>query len=123
MPPDATYPNGTHVCEVEIDPESGHVDVVRYTVCDDFGTTLNPMLLAGQVHGGVAQGIGQALHERTMFSPEGQLITATFMDYAIPRAADCPNFSFETRNVPSTTNPLGLKGAGEAVRSAPRRRS
>jgi carbon-monoxide dehydrogenase large subunit len=66
------------------------------------------------VHGGVTQGIGQALHERTIFSPEGQLVTATFMDYAIPRAADCPNFSFQTRNVPSTTNPLGLKGAGEA---------
>jgi carbon-monoxide dehydrogenase large subunit len=114
VPPDATYPNGTHVCEIEIDPDSGHIDVVRYTVCDDFGVTLNPMLLAGQVHGGVTQGIGQALHERTIFSPEGQLITATFMDYAIPRAADCPNFSFETRNVPSTTNPLGLKGAGEA---------
>jgi carbon-monoxide dehydrogenase large subunit len=114
VPPDATYPNGTHVCEVEIDPESGEIDVVRYTVCDDFGVTLNPLLLEGQVHGGVTQGIGQALHERTIFSPEGQLVTATFMDYAIPRAADCPNFSFETRNVPSTTNPLGLKGAGEA---------
>ncbi|MBV8848676.1 MAG: xanthine dehydrogenase family protein molybdopterin-binding subunit [Methylobacteriaceae bacterium] len=114
VPPDATYPNGTHVCEVEIDPDSGHVDIVRYSVCDDFGVTLNPLLLEGQVHGGVAQGIGQALHERTIFSPEGQLITATFMDYAIPRAADCPNFSFQTRNVPSTTNPLGLKGAGEA---------
>ena len=114
VPPDATYPNGTHVCEVEIDPDSGEIEVVRYTVCDDFGVTLNPMLLEGQVHGGVTQGIGQALHERTMFSPEGQLITATFMDYAIPRAADCPNFAFETRNVPSTTNPLGLKGAGEA---------
>jgi carbon-monoxide dehydrogenase large subunit len=114
VPPDATYPNGTHVCEVEIDADSGQIDVVRYTVCDDFGVTLNPMLLAGQVHGGVTQGIGQALHERTIFSPEGQLVTATFMDYAIPRAADCPNFSFETRNVPSTTNPLGLKGAGEA---------
>jgi aerobic carbon-monoxide dehydrogenase large subunit len=114
VPPDATYPNGTHVCEVEIDPDSGDVDVVRYTVCDDFGVTLNPMLLEGQVHGGVTQGIGQALHERTMFSPEGQLVTATLMDYALPRAADCPNFAFETRNVPSTTNPLGLKGAGEA---------
>jgi carbon-monoxide dehydrogenase large subunit len=114
VPPDATYPNGTHVCEVEIDADSGQTDVLRYTICDDFGVTLNPLLLEGQVHGGVAQGIGQALHERTMFSPEGQLITASFMDYAIPRAADCPNFSFQTRNVPSTTNPLGLKGAGEA---------
>src|SRR5947209_6947031 len=80
VPPDATYPNGTHVCELEIDPDSGQVDVVRYTVCDDFGVTLNPMLLEGQVHGGVTHGIGQALHERTIFSPEGQLVTATFMD-------------------------------------------
>ncbi|GAC1337164.1 MAG: xanthine dehydrogenase family protein molybdopterin-binding subunit [Beijerinckiaceae bacterium] len=114
VPPDATYPNGTHVCEVEIDPDTGEIEIAGYSVCDDFGRTLNPLLLEGQVHGGVTQGIGQALHERTIYSPEGQLITATLMDYAIPRAEDCPNFSFETRNVPSTTNPLGLKGAGEA---------
>jgi carbon-monoxide dehydrogenase large subunit len=114
VPPDATYPNGTHVAEVEIDPETGITSIVRYTVCDDFGTTVNPLLLAGQVHGGVAQGIGQALHERTVYNAEGQLLTASFMDYAVPRAEDVPFFHFETKNVPSTTNPMGIKGAGEA---------
>jgi carbon-monoxide dehydrogenase large subunit len=113
-PADATYPNGTHTCEVEIDPETGIVRIERYTVVDDFGFTLNPLLLAGQVHGGIAQGIGQALHERTVFSEDGQLLTASFMDYCMPRADDLPNFDFETRNIPSKTNPLGLKGAGEA---------
>ncbi|HEX2554949.1 MAG TPA: xanthine dehydrogenase family protein molybdopterin-binding subunit [Microvirga sp.] len=113
-PQQPTYPNGTHVCEVEIDPETGETDIVRYTVVDDFGVTLNPMLLAGQVHGGVVQGIGQALHERTVFDAEGQLLTASLMDYRLPRAADVPGLDFETRNVPSTTNVLGMKGAGEA---------
>ncbi|HYY83830.1 MAG TPA: xanthine dehydrogenase family protein molybdopterin-binding subunit [Beijerinckiaceae bacterium] len=114
VPPAATYPNGTHVAEVEIDPETGITSIVRYTVCDDFGTTVNPLLLAGQVHGGMAQGIGQALHERTVYDAEGQLLTASFMDYAVPRAEDVPFFHFETKNVPSTTNPMGIKGAGEA---------
>ncbi|MBV9247446.1 MAG: xanthine dehydrogenase family protein molybdopterin-binding subunit [Methylobacteriaceae bacterium] len=114
VPPTATYPNGTHVCELEIDPDTGVTEILRYGVCDDFGFTLNPLLLAGQVHGGVAQGIGQALYERTVYSEDGQLLTASFMDYCMPRAADIPEFHFETRNVPSTTNPLGLKGAGEA---------
>ena len=113
-PPNATYPNGTHVAELEIEPETGIVTILRYSVCDDFGTTVNPMLLAGQVHGGIVQGIGQALHERTVYDAEGQLLTASFMDYALPRAEDVPFFHFETRNVPSTTNPLGIKGAGEA---------
>lgn len=113
-PPEATYPNGTHVAEVEVDPETGTVRVVNYVIVDDFGKTLNPLLLAGQVHGGTAQGIGQALIERTVFSPDGQLLTASFMDYAMPRAADMPSFTFETRNVPCTTNLLGVKGAGEA---------
>jgi carbon-monoxide dehydrogenase large subunit len=113
-PPEATYPNGTHVCEVEIDPETGETQVVSYVVVDDFGVTLNPLLLEGQVHGGVVQGIGQALHERTVYDAAGQLLTASFMDYRLPRAADVPNFHFETRNVPSTTNALGMKGAGEA---------
>jgi carbon-monoxide dehydrogenase large subunit len=113
-PPQATFPNGTHVCEVEIDPETGETEVLRYTIVDDFGVTLNPLLLAGQVHGGVVQGIGQALHERTVYDAEGQLVTASFMDYRLPRAADVPDFHFETRNVPSTTNILGMKGAGEA---------
>jgi aerobic carbon-monoxide dehydrogenase large subunit len=113
-PPEATYPNGTHCCEVEIDPETGNIRIVRYSVVDDFGMTLNPLLLAGQVHGGITQGIGQALMEHTVFSDEGQLLTASFMDYCMPRALDLPDFHFETRNIPSTTNPLGLKGAGEA---------
>ncbi|AWN45952.1 carbon monoxide dehydrogenase [Methylobacterium terrae] len=114
VPPSATYPNGTHVAEVEIDPDTGITTVVRYTVCDDFGIVVNPLLLAGQVHGGVVQGIGQALHERTVYDAEGQLLTASFMDYAMPRAGDVPFFHFETKNVPSTTNPMGIKGAGEA---------
>jgi carbon-monoxide dehydrogenase large subunit len=81
---------------------------------DDFGVTLNPLLLAGQVHGGIVQGIGQALHERTVYDEDGQLVTASFMDYRLPRAQDIPAIHFETRNVPSTTNALGMKGAGEA---------
>ena len=114
MPPSATYPNGTHACEVEIDPETGVVTLLRYTVVDDFGFTLNPLLLAGQVHGGIAQGAGQALTEKAVFDENGQLVTASFMDYNMPRADNFPSFDFETRNIPSNTNPMGLKGAGEA---------
>jgi carbon-monoxide dehydrogenase large subunit len=114
MQQEATYPNGTHICEVEIDPETGRTEVKAYTICDDFGVTVNPVLLAGQVHGGVAQGIGQALFEDAVYGEDGQLLTATFMDYCMPRADDLPSFHFETRNVPSTTNALGIKGAGEA---------
>jgi carbon-monoxide dehydrogenase large subunit len=113
-PPSATYPNGTHACEVEIDPDTGETTIVRYSVVDDFGFTLNPLLLAGQVHGGIAQGAGQALMERAVFDDGGQLLTASFLDYCMPRADNLPAFDFETRNVPSTTNPMGLKGAGEA---------
>ena len=111
---EATYPNGTHVCEVEIDPETGMTELLCYTICDDFGVTVNPILLAGQIHGGVAQGIGQALIENAVYDETGQLVTASFMDYAMPRAWDFPYFDFQTRNVPSTTNALGIKGAGEA---------
>ena len=111
---ECTYPNGTHICEVEIDPDTGTTTIVRYTIVDDFGVTVNPILLAGQVHGGVVQGIGQALTEETIYGEDGQLLTASFMDYAMPRADDFPFFHFETRNVPSTTNALGIKGAGEA---------
>ncbi len=114
VPPSATYPNGTHACEVEIDPDTGETTIVRYSVVDDFGFTLNPLLLAGQVHGGIAQGAGQALMERAVFDDDGQLLTASFLDYCMPRADNLPQFDFETRNVPSTTNPMGLKGAGEA---------
>ncbi len=114
IPPAPTYPNGTHICEVEIDPETGQVEFKNYTVVDDFGVTLNPLLLEGQVHGGIGQGIGQAIMEDTVYDASGQLISASLMDYALPRAADTPNYSFETKNVPCTTNPLGVKGAGEA---------
>ena len=110
-----TYPNGTHIAEVEIDPDTGTTNIVRYIVVDDFGATLNPLLLAGQVHGGAVQGIGQALMEDTVYDPgTGQLLSASFMDYAMPRAEHAPDFVFETRNVPCKTNPLGVKGAGEA---------
>jgi carbon-monoxide dehydrogenase large subunit len=112
---DGTYPNGTHIAEVEIDPATGFIKIVNYVIVDDFGVTLNPLLLAGQVHGGAMQGIGQALMEQVIYSPsDGQLVTGTFMDYALPRAADGPSFIFETHNVPCKTNPLGVKGAGEA---------
>ncbi len=114
-PPEPTFPNGTHICEVEIDPDTGATEIVAYTIVDDFGVTINPTLLAGQVHGGIVQGIGQALLERTVYDKEsGQLLTASFMDYAMPRADHIPNFHFETRNVPCVTNLLGIKGAGEA---------
>jgi carbon-monoxide dehydrogenase large subunit len=110
-----TYPNGTHIAEVEIDPDTGKTSIVEYVVVDDFGATLNPLLLAGQVHGGAVQGIGQALMEDTVYdSATGQLLSASFMDYAMPRAEHAPDFVFETRNVPCRTNPLGVKGAGEA---------
>ncbi len=111
---ESTYPNGTHISEVEIDPETGHVEVLAYTIVDDVGVTVNPILLAGQMHGGVVQGIGQALTEDTVYSEEGQLLTASFMDYAMPRADNVPSIDFSTRNVPSTTNAMGIKGAGEA---------
>jgi carbon-monoxide dehydrogenase large subunit len=112
---DGTYPNGTHIAEVEIDPATGITKIVNYVIVDDFGVTLNPLLLAGQVHGGVMQGIGQALMEQVVYSSsDGQLMTATYMDYALPRAADASSFHFETHNVPCKTNPLGVKGAGEA---------
>lgn len=113
-PPEATYPNGTHVCEVEIDPSTGVVEILTYVVVDDFGAVVTPALLEGQVQGGIVQGIGQALLERTVYDEGGQLLTASLMDYALPRAEDIPHIHFETRNVPCATNPLGVKGAGEA---------
>ena len=114
-PPQPTYPNGTHIAEVEIDPDTGHIDILAYVIVNDFGVTLNPLLLAGQVHGGAVQGIGQAIMENTVYDANsGQLITASLMDYALPRAEDAPSFTFETHNVRCATNPLGVKGAGEA---------
>jgi carbon-monoxide dehydrogenase large subunit len=112
--PEPTYPNGSHVVEVEIDPETGVTRIVNYTIVDDFGATVNPTLLAGQVHGGVIQGIGQALYEQTVYDDDGQLLTASFLDYTMPRADGVPSIKFETRNVPSVTNAFGIKGAGEA---------
>jgi carbon-monoxide dehydrogenase large subunit len=114
-PPGATYPNGTHLAEVEIDPSTGSVEIVNYVIVDDFGVTLNPLLLAGQIHGGTAQGLGQALLEQAVYDAgSGQLVTASLMDYALPRAGNTPVFTFETRNVKCRTNALGVKGAGEA---------
>ncbi len=114
-PPAATFPNGCHVCEIAIDIDTGVPTIERYTVVDDFGTVLNPLLLAGQVHGGIVQGIGQALLENTVYDPDtGQLLTGSFMDYGMPRADVVPFIDFHLNRVPSTTNALGMKGAGEA---------
>ena len=114
-PEQATYPNGVHVVEVEIDRDTGALNLVRYTVVDDFGRVINPNLLLGQIHGGIAQGLGQALLEDCHYDPQsGQLLTASFMDYAMPRADDCLDIDFSLRLVPCKTNPLGIKGAGEA---------
>ena len=110
-----TFPNGCHMAEVEVDPETGMIDIVRYRVCDDFGKTVNPMIVRGQVHGGVAQGLGQAVLERTSYdAASGQLLTGSFMDYALPRADDLPDIEVDLLEVPSGSNPLGVKGAGEA---------
>jgi carbon-monoxide dehydrogenase large subunit len=108
------FPNGCHVCELEIDKETGVVEIVRYSVVDDVGTVLNPMLLHGQIHGGVAQGAGQVLMEDIHFDASGQLVTASFMDYAMPHAHNLSNIEVESNPVPTKTNPLGTKGAGEA---------
>ena len=110
----STFPNGCHVAEVEIDPETGIVQIVRYTGVNDFGTIVNPMLVAGQLHGGVAQGIGQALMECVSYDASGQPITGSFMDYALPRAEDIPLMEIADHPVPATSNPLGTKGCGEA---------
>ena len=109
-----SFPNGAHVAEVEIDPTTGVVEVVRYAITDDFGNMLHPTLVEGQVHGGVAQGIGQALSEHVVFDEDGQLLTATFMDYGMPRADHVPMMRFTTEPVPSTANIMGMKGCGEA---------
>lgn len=110
-----TFPNGCHIAEVEIDPATGALDVVRYIVCDDVGHAINPLIVRGQVHGGVAQGIGQAVLEHTVYDPaNGQLVSGTFMDYGIPRADDLPDIDVDLLEIPCETNPLGVKGAGEA---------
>ncbi len=110
----ASYPNGCHVCELEIDEETGEVEIVRYSVVDDVGTVINPLLLHGQVDGGIAMGVGQILMEDIKFDTQGQILTGSFMDYAMPRASDLTAFHVESNPVPTKTNPLGVKGAGEA---------
>ncbi len=114
-PKNFTYPSGAHIAEIEIDPETGHVEVVNFTASDDFGRIINPMIVAGQVHGGLAQGIGQALLEGCVYDREtGQLLTGSYNDYTMPRAADLPNFALSTNVTLCTHNPLGVKGCGEA---------
>jgi carbon-monoxide dehydrogenase large subunit len=111
--PGLHHPNGAHICEVEIDPETGQVDVVAYCAVDDVGTIINPLIVHGQVHGGVAQGIGQVLLERIAYDDDGQLITGSLMDYGLPRAADLPALRVDFHPTPSTKNPIGVKGSGE----------
>ncbi len=114
-PPAGTFPNGCHLCEVEIDPDTGIARVVRYAVVDDVGVVVNPLLLKGQIHGGIAQGLGQALCENMVYDKEsGQLLSGSFMDYCMPRAGDLPMISVGNNDVPAKSNPLGIKGAGEA---------
>ncbi|TWT15269.1 xanthine dehydrogenase family protein molybdopterin-binding subunit [Reyranella sp. CPCC 100927] len=112
--PPSAFPNGCHVAEVEIDPDTGAIDVVRYVMVNDFGTVINPMLVDGQAHGGVVQGIGQALMERTVYSEQGQPLAGSYMDYALPRAAHAPDFTIQSHPVPAKTSILGIKGCGEA---------
>lgn len=113
-PKTANFPNGTHACELEIDPDTGEIEVLGYVIVDDVGTVLNPLLLKGQIHGGVAQGYGQAVLERAVYDADGQNIAASFMDYAMPRAGDLTMFDVKSNPVPTKQNPLGVKGAGEA---------
>jgi aerobic carbon-monoxide dehydrogenase large subunit len=108
------YPNGCHICEVEVEPETGHVEVVRYTSVNDFGVIVNPLLVEGQAHGGIAQGIGQALYESVAYSEDGQLLSGSYQDYCLPRASDLPDIGFLSRPSPCETNALGVKGCGEA---------
>ncbi|HMA16706.1 MAG TPA: molybdopterin cofactor-binding domain-containing protein, partial [Kiloniellaceae bacterium] len=110
-----TYPNGCHLCELEVDPDTGTVKLLRYVVVDDFGVVVNPLLVGGQVHGGTVQGIGQALLEHTVYDADGQLLTGSLMDYCLPRADDVPPIELTlVEDTPCTTNPMGVKGAGEA---------
>src|SRR5205814_8967049 len=110
---EATFPNGCHVAEVEVDPDTGAIQIVKYTGVNDFGVVVNPLMVAGQVHGGVAQGIGQALMECVSYDADGQPITGSFMDYAMPRAGDIPSMTLDTPPSPATTNPTRTKDSGE----------
>jgi carbon-monoxide dehydrogenase large subunit len=113
-PSNFTFPAGCYICEVEIDPETGKTDIVQFVAADDFGNIINPMIVEGQVHGGIAQGVGQALLEGAVYDASGQLLTASYMDYTMPRADDLPSFQISTSNTPCPSNPLGIKGCGEA---------
>jgi carbon-monoxide dehydrogenase large subunit len=113
-----TFPNGVHIAEVEIDPDTGHMEIAAYTAVDDCGNVLDGMIVEGQLHGAVAQGLGQALMEQIIYDDGGQLVTGSFMDYAMPRADDMPPIRDELSCVPATTNPLGVKGVGEAGTTA-----
>ena len=113
-PTNFTFPSGVHICELEIDPQTGAARIDRWTAVDDFGTLVNPMIVEGQVHGGIAQGVGQALLEGAVYDKEGQLLTASYMDYCMPRAEDLPSFRVEMTGTPCPSNPLGIKGCGEA---------
>ena len=113
-PQNFTFPAGCYICEVEVDPETGGVEIIQFVAADDFGRVINPMIVDGQVHGGLAQGIGQALLEGTAYDETGQLVTASYMDYAMPRAINLPNFKVSTTETLSPSNPLGMKGCGEA---------
>ena len=112
--PQMSFPNGCHVCEVEIDPATGSVSIVGYAAVDDVGNIVHEVIVDGQTHGGIAQGLGQVLGEHVRYSDDGQLINATFMDYRMPRAEDVPALKTAHHSVPCTTNPLGVKGAGES---------
>ena len=109
-----SFPAGTHICEVEIDPETGSVAIDKYAAVDDFGVVINPLIVEGQVHGGIGQGIGQAVLEHAVYDSAGQLISGSYMDYTMPRADDVPNYDVGFNGVPSPLNPLGVKGCGEA---------
>ena len=114
-PGNFTYPAGAYICEVEVDPDTGKVDVVKFTAADDFGNVMNPMIVSGQVHGGLGQGIGQALLEGAAYDENGQLLSASYMDYTMPRADDLPFYEVDhSQATPCTHNPLGVKGCGEA---------
>jgi carbon-monoxide dehydrogenase large subunit len=113
-PANFTYPAGTHICEVEIDPDTGTTEIVNWVAVDDFGNVINPMIVEGQVHGGIVQGVGQAMLEACTYDAEGQLVSGSLMDYTMPRADNVPSFVVETTNTPCPHNPLGVKGCGEA---------
>ena len=113
-PPNCTFPFGTHMCMVEVDRHTGQVDIQRYVAVDDVGRVINPMIVDGQVHGGIAQGVAQALWEHGVYDESGQLVSGSLLDYAIPKASFLPSFELDRTETPSPVNPLGVKGAGEA---------